>query len=268
MPLTTFQDKSYWSNATPISLSSFPGCCGAMDITQNFGIHWAACHPLQVCSKVIHLAPFYSLLLFTLSSSELRMHAIPCCSTNDTWAMVLWLGPRLASFILNDQGPPLGLFPNFCKPFPGFHDAITTCSNAPNFVILGSPVGDKNFCEDFLSSAIRASCMLHQLRKLEDPQIALTLLCQCAAFCKFPHITRTTPPNLIQSALATFDDNVRACLMECTAIDLSPNCPAWKQATLSLPHGTLSLQSLFLHCSSAYISSISTTFPVRKFGYM
>ena len=89
-------DKPYWTNATPISLSSFPGHHGAMVITQNFGIQWAVCHPPQECSKVIHLAPFYSLSLFILSSSELRMHASPCCSTNGTWTMVLWLGPRLA----------------------------------------------------------------------------------------------------------------------------------------------------------------------------
>ena len=64
------------------------------------------------------------------------------------------------------------------------------------------------------------------MQKLEDPQIALTLLRQCAAFCKFTHIARTTPPNLIQSTLATFDDNFRACFMECSAIDLSPNMPS------------------------------------------
>ena len=148
--------------------------------------------------------------------------------------------------ILNDHGlplppppppPPVGLCPNlskcelFCKnPLPDFHDAITTRSNIPYFVILGSSIGDKSFCEDYLSSAIRTSNILYQqLQKLEDPQIALTLLRQCAAFCKLTHIAHTTPPNLIQSALATFDDNVRACFMECTAIDLSPNCPAWKK---------------------------------------
>ena len=75
---------------------------------------------------------------------------------------------------------------------------------------------------------------------------------KCAAFCKLTHIACTTPPNLIQSILATFDDNVRACFMECTAIDLSPNC-----------HAELipCLRSVFLHCSAAYISSISASFP-------
>ena len=52
------RQAAYSINATPISLISFPGCRGALVITQNFDIHWAACHPSQVCSKVIH---FYSL---------------------------------------------------------------------------------------------------------------------------------------------------------------------------------------------------------------
>ena len=58
-----------------------------------------------------------------------------------------------------------------------------------------------------------------------------------------------------------------ACFMECTAIDLSPNCPAWKQATLSLSHGGLGLRSVFLHCSAAYISSISASSLTTSFHH-
>ena len=226
-----------------------------------------------MCSKVIHLAPFYFLSLFTLSS-------LKACESlffnkwylNDGALAGSKTSIVQALSILNNQSPPpppFGLFPNFSKwelfcktPLPDLHDdAITTRSNVPNFVILGSPIGDKSFCEDFASSAIRASNILHQqLQKLEDPQIALTLLRQCAAFCKLTHIARTTPPNLIQSALATFDDNVRACFMECTAIDLSRNCPAWKQATLSLPHGGLICFSPLL-CCIHQLNLISASFP-------
>ena len=88
-----------------------------------------------------------------------------------------------------------------------------------------------------------------------------------AAFCKLTQIARIPPPNLDQSALAAFDDNVRACFMECTAIDLSPNCPAWKQAALSLSHGGLGLPSVFLHCSAAYISSISASSLTTSFHH-
>ena len=191
------------------------------------------------------------------------IHYVVVCTSNDLSDLAFTYYNLLKSIIYN----PLGLFPNFskCENFfakTRFHDAITTRSNVPNLVILVSPIGDKSFCEDFLSSTIRVSSILHQqLKKLVDPQIALTLLRQCAAFCKFTHIARTTPPILIQSTLAIFDDNFRACIMQCTAIDLSPNCPAWKQATLSLSHGGLGLRSVFLHCSAAYISSISASFP-------
>ena len=92
---------------------------------------------------------------------------------------------------------------------------VKTSYHQPSGLLISCNCRNYSFC----------SCKILE----EDPQIALTLLRQCAAFT---HIARTTPPNLIQSALATFDDNVRACncFMECTAIDLSPNCPAWKQA--------------------------------------
>ena len=63
MPLTMFQDKLYSINATPISLSSFPGCHGATAILPIFCIHSAVCHPPQVCSKVIQL---HGSLLFSL----------------------------------------------------------------------------------------------------------------------------------------------------------------------------------------------------------
>ena len=49
--------------------------------------------------------------------------------------------------------------------------------------------------------------------------------------------------------------------MECTAIDLSPNCSVWEQATLSLSHGGLGLWYVFLHCSATYTCSISARFP-------
>ena len=55
--------------------------------------------------------------------------------------------------------------------------------------------------------------------------------------------------------------------MECTVIDLSPNCSAWKQATLSLSHGGLGLRSVFLHCSAAYISSISASSLTTSFNH-
>lgn len=71
------------------------------------------------------------------------------------------------------------------------------------------------------------------------------------SLCKLMCITRTTPPKFIWlSTLAIFDNSVGVCFMECTAIDLSATCSAWKKATLSLSHGSL---GILLHCSSAHM---------------
>ena len=54
-----------------------------------------------------------------------------------------------------------------------------------------------------------------------------------------------------------YDDDVRRCFSECTAID-PPNV-AWQQAQLSLSRGGLGLRSLSEHSSAAYISSLSAS---------
>ena len=96
-----------------------------------------------------------------------------------------------------------------------------------------------------------------------DRQVALLLLRQCSGYCKLVHLARSTPPPpppppaLIGEALQFFDDDVRRCFSECTAID-TPNV-AWQQAQLSLSRGGLGLRSLSEHNSAAYISSLSAS---------
>ena len=70
-------------------------------------------------------------------------------------------------------------------------------------------------------------------------------------------LARPTPPALIGEALQFFDDDVRRCFSECTAID-TPNV-AWQQAQLSLSRGGLELRTLSEHSSAAYISSLSAS---------
>ena len=71
------------------------------------------------------------------------------------------------------------------------------------------------------------------------------------------NLARSTPPALIGEALQFFDDDVRRCFSECTAID-TPNV-TWQQAQLSLSRGGLGLRSLSEHSSAAYIFSLSAS---------
>ena len=87
-----------------------------------------------------------------------------------------------------------------------------------------------------------------------DPQVALLLLCQCGGFCKWVHLSRSTPSSLVVEALRLYDDNVRQCFTECTSVDTPDN--AWEQ---SLGRGGFGLRCLSHHSSAVYIASLTAS---------
>ena len=140
-----------------------------------------------------------------------------------------------------------------------FSSAINR-SSVPNREILGAPIGDKEFWSDFVAQKrANASKLLAQIEQggSTDSQVALLLLCLCGVFCKFVHISRSTPPSLISDALSVFDADVRRCFTESTAIDTSQS--AWQQAQLSLSRGGLGLCQLSKHSMAAYLASLSSS---------
>ena len=54
-----------------------------------------------------------------------------------------------------------------------------------------------------------------------DPHVAFTLLHICGGFCKLIHLARTTPPLHTTKAFQLFDEDVRKCFAQCTAVDTS-----------------------------------------------
>ena len=128
--------------------------------------------------------------------------------------------------------------------------------------ILGAPIGDEEFCNNFvINKQSSVSFLLQQLQALENPQLALALLRKCAAFCKMTHISRVTPPTLIKSSLSEFDDSIHHCFTECLALNLPPQSSGWKQACLSLSRGGLGLRSVAVHSTAAYLGSVSSSSP-------
>ena len=130
--------------------------------------------------------------------------------------------------IIKDLGPPLGLHINLskCKLFSvndlsRFPDEMKK-SNVPHFEILGAPIGDFLFCAKYIGQKCTdASKLLQQLAQVgsSDPHIAMLLLRQCGGFCRLIHLAKTIPPSLAGDALSLFDDEVRQCFAECTAVD-------------------------------------------------
>ena len=128
----------------------------------------------------------------------------PKCAINRVLSIIQDQGPTLGLFkdqhwvssrtnIGSLQGPTLGLFidtakckifsPNDISQFPF---AIKR-SSVPNMEILGAPIGDKEFCSDFVAQKrANASKLLAQIEQVgsTDLQVALLLLRLCGGFCR------------------------------------------------------------------------------------
>ena len=60
-----------------------------------------------------------------------------------------------------------------------------TYRNDGNFEFLGGPIGSEEFCNSHTQERVdKAMELLTALGELPDPQVALTLLRQCASFGK------------------------------------------------------------------------------------
>ena len=168
--------------------------------------------------------------------------------------------------LLQELGPPLGLHVNIPK-CEVFSQSSLDCfpsdikkSNNSNIDILGSPIGDTEFCHQFITrKQSEAKSLLSRLEDvgLIDPQVALTLLRVCGGFCRLVHLARTTPPSLSRAALQLYDQDVRRCFSSCTAVDTSD--AAWRQSMLGLSKGGLGLRSLYHHAPAAYIASVCSS---------
>ena len=155
-----------------------------------------------------------------------------CSYTNGTWTMVPPLCVSNALGIICDIGPTLGLHLNptkcelfnRCNDFKLFPPEMKT-STCTKLDILGSPIGDAQYCSTYIASKrSAASNLLLEIEKvaLQDSHVALMLLCMCGGFSKLSHIARTTPPTIATDELGPFDLDVMNCLSECLAIEMPP----------------------------------------------
>ncbi|KAL5475730.1 hypothetical protein EMCRGX_G025580 [Ephydatia muelleri] len=152
--------------------------------------------------------------------------------------------------IVSSQGPALGFNISFKKcelygtgDLSSFPSAIQT-SNTNHLELLGAPIGDSEYCNQFISRKHQAAlALLSTLEEIGslDPQVALALLHLCSGFCKLIHIARVTPPHLILDAMQRYDADIRRSFANCTGVDASDT--AWKQAKLSLRRVGASLTS-------------------------
>ena len=125
-----------------------------------------------------------------------------------------------------------------------------------NFDILGSPIGSAQHCIDFLTThAVEpAEETLEAIEMLEDPQIALSLIRQCAGFCQMVHSLRTTPPHELSALCQRLDEAVLHAY-EWNICPLSSS--ARSQVQRPKRYGGFGLRSASAHRSAAYVSSVA-----------
>jgi hypothetical protein len=130
-------------------------------------------------------------------------------------------------------------------------------SAKPNLEVLGAPIGDDDFCAEYVQDkCIEAENLLKKISEIHDPQVSVALLRICGGFCRLSHIARCCPSEQVSEPLAAHDRAVMKCLEDSAAIELSDR--ARLQAQLGLKAGGLGLRSLQQHSPAAYIASINS----------
>jgi len=172
--------------------------------------------------------------------------------------------------VLEERGPAVGLHLNHAKceliaspaaahVLSSFPAAIPAKQRATdgNFSMLGTPIGTPAYCAQYLREhALEpAERTLSALSRVNDPQIALTLLRQCSGFCQMVYALRTTPSTYIREMCKDFDLLVLKAFESCV-------CPVPQRCHRQMRRGTSSggvgLRDTFQHADAAYIGSVMT----------
>jgi hypothetical protein len=120
-----------------------------------------------------------------------------------------------------------------------------------DFELLGAAIADTSFCSEHgTKKGAKASALLDSIGAMEDPQVAVRLMRNCAGACKITHSMRMTPLRL---RLQSFDNKVRSTFSAATA--LHPDNQQWGQACRGLGHGGLGPRSTLLHSEAAFLAS-------------
>lgn len=190
---------------------------------------------------------------------------------------------QAALTILAEEGPPLGLHLNAAKSELCTHPPAAaaarwlqaTCAAAGvripddkvyttgNFAILGAPIGTPDFCAHH-AEAVSATAQraLDAVTELADPQVAFSLLRQCAGYCQFVYAMRATPPTVELLTVAREFDRAVARTFDTLFGPITLG--AMDQARLPLRRGGLGLRAAAEFAFAAYVASVGTSAHLDK----
>jgi hypothetical protein len=167
--------------------------------------------------------------------------------------------------LIDDLGPKLGLYLNrskcqiygFQNPPPESIFPHVEIGKSSDFDTLGAPIGSPDFCSKFVSKKLLQTYnILDLLPKLNNAQIAFTLLRTCCSFGKVVYFLRTIPSNLIENTCKEFDKKIMLCFED--VLSISPDAKGAIQVSLPLSKGGTGLRSASNHAPACYIASMSS----------
>ena len=142
------------------------------------------------------------------------------------------------------------------------------------FSLLGAPIGDGRFCNQFTTSerVAKALPLLDALAVLPDAQTALLLLRHCASHCRMAYSIGVTPPDGLGPSLEAFDNAGRGCLEVACSGPLTVRKRGSKQHSPlgvvgsgsaawpgTVSPATLLLCGLLRHCAKIWIQATTLT---------
>ena len=169
--------------------------------------------------------------------------------------------------LLQNEGPALGLHLNVKKneiwwpsrassdPFPAEVDRVDNAG----VKLLGAPIGTKAFTTDFVQKKLVAlDEVCKALREVDNAQVEFALFRGCLSYNKINHLLRTCPPDLLQEAIAKFDEhfhNMVATILRVPCLSEDQ----WDQASLPVKFCGLGVNQTKVIAGPAYIGSCTLT---------
>ena len=174
--------------------------------------------------------------------------------------------------IVERDGPALGLHLNLDKSSiwcplvtgPGEkdppHRGILRVQKT-GIKLLGSPIGDRKFVEEFLQSRIeKVRSITAELHGLQQPHLEYVLLRSCLSLPKIVFLLRTTDTTAFHPLLQQFDDITREALSRILGGPVSDT--GWQQSKLPVCMGGLGLQGALDHAEAAFATSFTSAPPL------
>lgn len=143
------------------------------------------------------------------------------------------------------------------EPVPSELSGVSVIHGA-GFELLGAPVGDKNFCEEYVGKRIaKIEAALKNLEKVDDPQTELLLIRSCLGFPKFVFALRSVPPEDIAVSIKKFDAMLSSVLRDRLGISLTEDQE--RQVRMPTIGGGLGVEKAADVAESAYLGNVLAT---------